>query len=134
MSPRNWAPLMWANRPFERQERAVGLGRSGERAQGQPEVGEEAEGEDRSGLDQEHRPRPDLAAGVGEDEQDDDRHDGDGQAVVRDAQAAEQRSEQQVAIAPLLSPHERPMEEQRDDEHVQAVHLGERRFLPDRAR
>ena len=52
--------------------------------------------------------------------------------MVRDAQPAEQRAEQQIAIAPFLAPHERPMEEQRHEEQVEAVHLGEGRLLPDR--
>ena len=123
---------MCAKQPFEGQERAVRLGRSGERAQRQVEIGEEPERERRPGLDQQHRARRDLAPGVGEHEEHDDRDDRDRQAVVRDAQPAEQRPEEEVPVAPFLAPHQRPVEQQRDEEQVQTVHLGEGRLLPER--
>ena len=44
------------------------------------------------------------------------------------------RADDEVAIAPLVAPHERPMDQERDEEQVEPVHLGERRLLPERPR
>ena len=46
---------------------------------------------------------------------------------------AEQRSDEEVAVASLVAPDERAMEEQRDEQQVEPVHLGEGRLLPERA-
>ena len=73
-----------------------------------------------------------LVSGVHEHEQHDDRHDRDRETVVRDAQAADQRSDEQIPRTPGRAPDERAMEQQRDEQQVKRVHLGERGFLPER--
>ena len=44
------------------------------------------------------------------------------------------RADDEVAIAPLVAPDQRPMDEERDEQQVEPVHLGEGRLLPDASR
>ena len=81
--------------PVPGEECAVDVGRSGER-RGAAGTGR---GADRprtppNDLREHERVRGDLAAGIDQHEQDHDRDDADGQRVVRDAQAGEQRADE----------------------------------------
>ena len=117
-----------------RREPAVDLVRSDLGTQRDVEVRQEPDGERAGRLHEDPRVLADLAARVDEHEHDDDRHDRDRQPVVRDAQAAQQSPEEQVPVAPLVAPDERTVEEGRDEQEVEPVHLGERGLLPERAR
>ena len=76
---------------------------------------------------------PEPVPGVDEDEHDDDRHDRRGEDVVRQRQAREEGAEQEIAVAPLRPPDERPVEDGRDEEEMEPVHLRERRLEPELA-
>ena len=76
--------------------------------------------------------RQDLAPGIDQDEQDHDRDDADRRArgsrcTGRPADAPRT----QVARASLVAPDQGAMEEQRHEQQVERVHLGEGRLLPD---
>ena len=120
--------------PVPGQERGVHLRRTERGPERQVQVRQQAEHEPGTGPDEQPRRGGKLTAGVDQHEQDHERHDRDGQAVVRHAQPGQQRTEQEVARAAFGAPHQRPMEEQRDEQQVEPVHLGERGFLPERAR
>ncbi len=76
--------------------------------------------------------RHDLPAGVDQHEHDDDRDDADGERMVRDAQAGDEGTDQQVARPSLVAPDQGAVEQQRDEQQMERVHLREGRLFPER--
>ena len=81
------------------EEPAVHLGRPERRTQDQVEVRRQAQDERDERLEEDDRFPRDLAPSVDQDERDDDRDDRDGEPVVRDAQATEERTDEQIPVA-----------------------------------
>ena len=53
--------------------------------------------------------------------------------MVRERQAGNEGAEEEIAVAPVGPPHQRPVEEGRHEEEMEPVHLGERGLEPELA-
>jgi hypothetical protein len=122
-----------ARETLPRGELAIDRRWTGQPTQRDEQVERDADQSQQGRLTQQGRPLEQARPRVEEHEQDDDRDDRHRQEVVGNRQPRKETAEQQITVSSLSTPDEGAVDDGGHEEEVEAVHLGERGFQPERA-